>query len=73
MPAEPMTATVDIVEVAGDQTFLELDVSGALLVTRVEPDFPVNRGDRVTFWFYTDSLHLFDPGNEMALAAGTGL
>ena len=72
-PPEPMTATVDIVEVAGDQTFLELDVSGALLVTRVEPDFTVHRGDRVNFWFYTDSLHLFDPRSEMALTAGNGL
>ena len=60
-PAEPMTATVDIVEMAGDQIFLELDVRGSLLVTRVEPDFNVHRGDRFSFWFHTDALHLFDP------------
>jgi multiple sugar transport system ATP-binding protein len=68
-PAEPMTATVDIVEMAGDQTFLELDVLGTLLVTRVEPDFNVRRGNRINFWFQTDSLHLFDPRDEMALAS----
>jgi multiple sugar transport system ATP-binding protein len=69
-PLEPMTATVDIVELAGDQTFLELDVHGSLLVARVEPDFLVHRGDRIHIWFHTDSLHLFDPSSEMALASG---
>ncbi len=66
-PAKPMTATVDIVELAGDQIFLELDVDGTLLVARVEPDFHVQRGDRISFWFHTESLHLFDPVSEMTL------
>ena len=65
--AEPMTTTVDIVELAGDQIFLELDVAGSLLITRVEPDFNVHRGDRVNFWFHTESLHLFDLRSEMSL------
>lgn len=64
---KPMTATVDIVELAGDQIFLELDVDGTLLVARVEPDFKVERGDRISFWFHTESLHLFDPVSELAL------
>jgi ABC-type sugar transport system ATPase subunit len=64
-----MTATVDIVELAGDQIFLELDVAGALLVARVEPDFKVERGDVINFWFHTESLHLFDPESELSLTA----
>jgi ABC-type sugar transport system ATPase subunit len=62
-----MTATVDIVELAGDQIVLELDVDGVLLVARVEPDFKVQRGDKISFWFHTESLHLFDPVSEMTL------
>jgi multiple sugar transport system ATP-binding protein len=70
-PADAIAATVDLVEPAGDQTFLELDVRGSLLVTRVEPYSSVRRGDRITFWFHTDSLHLFDPHSEMAVAPGS--
>ena len=69
-PAEPIAATVDLVEPAGDQIYLELDVHGSLLVTRVEPDFRIRRGDRVNFWFHTASLHLFDPRTELAVAEG---
>jgi multiple sugar transport system ATP-binding protein len=67
VPAEPIAATVDIVELAGDQTFLELDVNGTLVMARVEPDFSVRRGDRIAFWFDTDAVHLFDPATETAL------
>ncbi len=69
-PAEPIAATVDLVEPAGDQIYLELEVHGSLLVTRVEPDFRIRRGDRVNFWFHTASVHLFDPRTELAVAEG---
>lgn len=54
---------------AGDQIFLELDVAGSLLLARVEPDFKVQRGDLINFWFHTESLHLFDPESELSLTA----
>jgi multiple sugar transport system ATP-binding protein len=66
-PPDPIAATVDIVELAGDQTFLELDVNGTLLMARVEPDFPVGRGDRIAFWIDTGAVHLFDPATETLL------
>ena len=58
---------VDIVEMAGDQIFLELDVNGTLLVVRAEPDLKLRRGDDVEFWFDRDALHLFDPETERAM------
>jgi multiple sugar transport system ATP-binding protein len=69
-PPDPIAATVDLVEPAGDQTFLELDVHGTLLVTRVEPYSRIRRGDRINFWFHTSSVHLFDPRTEMAVGPG---
>jgi multiple sugar transport system ATP-binding protein len=69
-PGEPIDATVDLVEPAGDQTFLELEVRGSLLVTRVEPYSRIRRGDRITVWFHTASVHLFDPRSELAVVGG---
>jgi multiple sugar transport system ATP-binding protein len=60
-------ATVDIVELAGDQIFLELRIAETLLVARAEPDLRIPAGNRVNVWFDTDALHLFDPISEAAL------
>jgi multiple sugar transport system ATP-binding protein len=70
--AQPLLGTIDIIEMAGDQLFLELEVEGALLVTRAEPDFRVQRGQQVAFWFATEALHLFDPATELALHTERG-
>ena len=67
--APAMKAKVDIVEMAGDQIFLELDVNGTLLVVRAEPDLKLRRGDEVEFWFDREALHLFDPETERAIDA----
>jgi multiple sugar transport system ATP-binding protein len=67
-PAEPIPAVVDLVEPAGDQIYLELEVHGSLLVARVEPDFRIRRGDRILVWVHTPSVHLFDPRTELAVS-----
>jgi multiple sugar transport system ATP-binding protein len=63
----PIPATVDTVELAGDQIFLELRIAETLLVARAEPDLRIQGGDRLDVWFDTDALHLFDPISEAAL------
>lgn len=65
----PLRVWWSIVEMAGDQIFLELDASGALLVARAEPDFEAAHGDRLRIWFDTEALHLFDPRTGAALAS----
>jgi multiple sugar transport system ATP-binding protein len=68
-PADPLSAMVEVVESAGDQIFLILDVEGTSLVARAEPEFRVHRGQRLDVWFHTEALHLFDAGTELALAS----
>ena len=79
-PAQTITATVDVVESAGDQLFLLLELAAngvqleqspesgkATLIARTEPDFQVKRGDQVELWFYSDAIHLFDASTEVAI------
>jgi len=58
---DPFAARVDLVELAGDQAFLELEVNGARVVARVEPSMHPSPGDLVEAWFDHRRLHLFDP------------
>jgi ABC-type sugar transport system ATPase subunit len=67
-------ATVEVVEYAGDQVFLELQVAGAgangadqMLTARVEPELGARRGQVLQLWFSPDALHLFDAKNERSL------
>ncbi len=66
-PASPLAAKVEVVESAGDQIFLVLDVQGTPLVARAEPEFRARRGDLLEIWFHTGELHLFDAATELAL------
>ncbi len=68
-PAHAISATVDIVESAGDQIFLVLDVEGDSIIARAEPEFAIARGDVVDIWFQPDALHLFDPQTELAIGS----
>jgi multiple sugar transport system ATP-binding protein len=67
-------ATVEVVEYAGDQVFLELQVAGAgangagqTLTARVEPELGARRGQVLQLWFAPDALHLFDAQTERSL------
>ncbi len=69
---ELVSATVEVVEYAGDQVFMELVVAGAdgqtqTLTARVEPELGAQRGQVLKLWFQPQALHLFDPETELSL------
>jgi multiple sugar transport system ATP-binding protein len=71
---ELLKATVEVVEYAGDQVFMELVVAGAgaggagqTLTARVEPELGARRGQELALWFAPDALHLFDAQTELSL------
>ncbi|MEQ1642960.1 MAG: TOBE domain-containing protein, partial [Pyrinomonadaceae bacterium] len=66
-PTELVGATVQRVELAGDQKFITLDADGIKLTTRCEPDLTIRNGDEVRFWFDAEQLHIFDAENGRSL------
>lgn len=66
-PAVPLDGVVEVVEFAGDQRFLEVDMDGIKLIARAEPEFAPRPGDRVQFWFDPERIQLFDPLSEVSL------
>ncbi len=68
-PGNLIDATVQLVEYAGDQLYLELQAQGSTLLARVEPEYGALRGQPVKLWFPPEALHLFDAQTELALGA----
>jgi multiple sugar transport system ATP-binding protein len=66
-------AVVEVVEAAGDRTYLVLRAEDETLTARVDPDFVAETGDPVRVSFGPRNVHLFDASTEKAIAhAGTG-
>jgi ABC-type sugar transport system ATPase subunit len=59
-PDNTIPATVQRVELAGDQQFVTLEVEDTRLVTRCEPELPIKSGERVEVWFDATRQHIFD-------------
>ena len=66
--APRLQARVERIEPAGDQNYLWLDVAGAPLAARVEPDFAARPGDALELALDPAGLHLFDAQDGERLA-----
>jgi multiple sugar transport system ATP-binding protein len=66
--AVPLGATVDVVELLGNEQYVYLD-SGAPdpLVARMPPDLPLEAGQRVSVIFPVERLHFFDPETQESI------
>lgn len=60
-PPHLHTATVDLLESAGDQMLVFLMAGDISIVARAEPSFRPAPGSTVRFWLDPARLHLFDP------------
>ncbi len=61
-------AVVEVVEAAGDRTYLVLRADDQSLTARVEPVFAGEPGERVKVSFDQTNIHLFDAATERAIA-----
>lgn len=59
--AEPIEATVDVVELMGNEIFLYLVSGTNNLTARVDPRTRFSVGDKVQMVFNMDNFHIFDP------------
>ncbi len=60
--AEPMEATVNVIELMGYETMVHLNSGHNPFVARVDPRTAFNVGDKVQLALNMDNIHLFDPG-----------
>ena len=61
-------AVVEVVESAGDRTYLALRANGSAIMARVEPSFFAEAGDLVRVSFDPGRIHLFDAATQEAVA-----
>jgi multiple sugar transport system ATP-binding protein len=59
--AEPITATVDVTELMGNEIFLYLVAGKNNFTARVDPRTRFSIGDRVQMVINMDNMHIFDP------------
>jgi multiple sugar transport system ATP-binding protein len=67
--AVPLAATVDVVELLGNEQYVYLDSGApAPLVARMPPDLPLEAGQRVSVIFPVERLHFFDPETQESIS-----
>ncbi|RRJ31410.1 ABC transporter ATP-binding protein [Halocatena pleomorpha] len=66
-----ITAVVDVVEVAGSDNFIYLDIEGSECRVRVSGGLKPTVGDRVDIAFNPDDVHLFDASGENLLTGSS--
>ncbi|GJQ51566.1 MAG: glycerol-3-phosphate ABC transporter ATP-binding protein [Anaerolineaceae bacterium] len=64
---ETVSATVDVAELMGNETFLYLMNASDTFIARVDPRTKAHVGDQVTVAFDMDQLHLFNAATEQAI------
>ncbi|WP_440767044.1 ABC transporter ATP-binding protein [Natronorubrum sp. DTA7] len=67
-----ISAVVDVLEVAGSDNFVYLDIDGSECRVRVPGDVKPTVGDQTEIGFDPDDIHLFDVRTGENLLAGTG-
>ena len=60
--AEPMEATIDVIELMGYETMVHINSGHNNFVARVDPRTSFNVGEKVQLVLNMDNIHLFDPG-----------
>jgi multiple sugar transport system ATP-binding protein len=64
---ENVSATVEVVELMGNEIFLHLDANGRDFIARVDPRARATIGETVQVALNMDNIHAFDPETEEAL------
>ncbi len=65
-PGPRLQGQIEVVELAGDQIFLEVNVGEKVLLVRAEPELQARPGDAIELWLDQQRLHLFDRGTHRA-------
>jgi multiple sugar transport system ATP-binding protein len=68
----PLSATIRLIEPAGHETMVMLDLAGASLTARAAPDMSLHVGDRIALDLKPARLHLFDATSGARLDATFG-
>jgi len=66
--AEPVKATVEVVELLGHELHLYLNSGKNSFVGTVDPRFSVHAGNKIDLVFDMNQVHLFDKATELAIA-----
>jgi multiple sugar transport system ATP-binding protein len=62
-------ATVDVVELLGNEIFVYLDIRGQTLTARMDPTLKLERGQQIEVIALPEHLHFFDPQTEQTIKA----
>jgi multiple sugar transport system ATP-binding protein len=65
--AEPVNATVEVVELLGHELHLYLNSGKNSFVGTVDPRFGVHNGNNINLAFDMGNLHLFDKATQEAI------
>ncbi|HOU42039.1 MAG TPA: TOBE domain-containing protein, partial [Promineifilum sp.] len=65
--AEPVSATVEVVELLGHELHLYLNSGHNSFVGTVDPRFAVHTGNKIDIVFDMNNVHLFDKATELAI------
>lgn len=68
--AAPVTATVDVTELMGNETFLHLVTDGHRFLARVDRRTRARPGNPIQIVFNVDRLYAFDPETERSILSG---
>ena len=60
-------ATVDVVELLGNEIFVYLTNQGASITARMDPDVQLRHGQEIEVTAAPDKLHFFDPATEKSI------
>jgi multiple sugar transport system ATP-binding protein len=67
-PDSTIHATVDVVELLGNEIFVYLTTSDQVITARMDPDLKLTRGQQIQVTAPMDRLHFFDPETDAAIA-----
>ena len=65
-----LKGTVEVTELLGSEVILYISMGGKELIGKVEPDVGVKMGDKVSFSFNPDKIHVFDKETEQSVIFG---
>jgi multiple sugar transport system ATP-binding protein len=66
-PDSAIKATVDVVELLGNEIFVYLTTSDQVITARMDPDLHLTRGQQIDVTASPDRLHFFDPQTDAAI------
>jgi multiple sugar transport system ATP-binding protein len=66
-PDSSIHATVDVVELLGNEIFVYLTTQDQTITARMDPDLNLTRGQQIQVTSASERLHFFDPQTEQAI------